>query len=739
MGFHKSGTVVKLQGLNDLSAQDPRNNNSHKFAHDFLNIHSASTLAPRLHSHTVQSPDSTSASSYEDEYKSAHRVNQSSASSSSPSTSLQNKREGTEENELVVRPRRNNFMNGSAMHNDFTEEIAPSAGDDDNSEKAAAKSDKALLNAKSLTLWLVKNTKPQLLLDFNIDESSNAKKDYTNLSESAGLGSSLITDPKLRVQIVKVRNYLAHYYMLLDSTNGTYNPLKTMRNRKLQHQGMRANHRDTFRKTHAVTDPPAIPVLVFSRRNRPKDEINELGIDAVNENWEKKRAKKHYSEHEHRHYKESRTSRSHNPIHRRKGKNKGKYVFWKWFVGVNERYDDINWERVQVLRSQMNSSENIDDTEQPSPEILEDNEANFAHDAFQQYEEKVPADVEHVEDAGTSKDTLEQTEGNDKELSHGNTPPQVIVTDEKDHQQNLQRVLTGQNNNHEPLGATSETPMYSLSGTPRASQSALSNKTYSPNLLDIKLRPKHTRQGTSSSISSDINVDGSLSLTKSVSSSMDSEKEYLSSTKKKSQSPPALLEHVIIESNQSTIGQKCKEQSSFQHMKKLQYQEFQYFKSIQKILMVQHANMRLSYEKHIAKFDSYEYKKNQEKELAGDEKALRELRELEMIGTDKYSNYLPPSNDIEELIFTNDRILTEINTSLTLRLKMCGNATARYADSEDENGQSKIHKMRMFNKLCKSKDKIFYVIIEYVITLSFRMIWLVFVIFKGFLKVLGFS
>ncbi|KAL6949029.1 hypothetical protein ACO0QE_001517 [Hanseniaspora vineae] len=626
------------------------------------------------------------------------------------------------------------------MRNNFAGKLAGSTDDDDNSEKAAAKSDKALLNAKTLTLWLVKNTKPQLLLDFNIDESSNAKKDYSNLSESAGLGSSLITDPRLRVQIVKVRNYLAHYYMLLDSTNGSYNPLKTIRNRKLQHQGMRANHRDTFRKTHAVTDPPAIPVLVFSRRNRPKDENNELGIDAVNDNWEKKKVKKHqYSEHEHRHYKEPRTSHSHNPIHRRKGKNRGKYVFWKWFVGVNERYDDINWERVQVLRSQMNSSENVEDTEEPNAELSEDNEANFAHDAFQQYEEKVPADVEHVEDAGNLKETSRQVEDFDEEFSNENSLPQVIVTDEKDQQQNLQRVLTAQNSTHQSSSTVNGTPVYSLSGTPRASQSALNSKSYSPNLLDVKLRPMHTRQGTASSISSEMNVDGSLSLTKSVSSSMDSEKEYLGSTTKKSQSPPALLEHVIQESNQSTIGQRSKEQSSFHHMKKLQYQEFQYFKSIQKILMVQHANMRLSYEKHIAKFDSYEYKKTEERQLCDDEKALKELRELEMLGTDKYSNYLPPSNDIEELIFTNDRILTEINTSLTLRLKMCGNATARYAESEDENGQSKIHKMRMFNKICKNKDKIFYVIIEYMITLSFRMIWLIFVIFKGILKLLSFS
>lgn len=246
-------------------------------------------------------------------------------------------------------------------------------------------------------------------------------------------------DFKKNAALNKIKHYMTEYYRLLEAQNidSNYNPLKTIRDRELKLQlhsfddkkdeNLLSNTTKNFQKLmknyqNVIQDPPLIPVLAFSKRS--------------NANAAYKKFHDNLSEDEEAVHSSSETNKKdhHNPYyayklnHSTHKKKANSYQYWKWFVGVNEKYEDINIQKILHLKQEFMSTKSNDEqnvsknADQTNLLKIPYNESrNLSSEASESYfsdddSEKDYADVNEglgVPMKAESKDNSEQTNGSE--------------------------------------------------------------------------------------------------------------------------------------------------------------------------------------------------------------------------------------------------------------------------------------------------------------------------------------
>lgn len=244
-------------------------------------------------------------------------------------------------------------------------------------------------------------------------------------------------DFKKNAALNKIKHYMTEYYRLLEtqSIDSNYNPLKTIRDRELKLQlhsfdnkkdeNLLSNTTKNFQKLmknyqNVIQDPPLIPVLAFSKRSDANATYKKFHYN-LPEDEKALHSSSDTSKKEH-----------HNPYyayklnHSTHKKGATSYQYWKWFVGVNEKYEDMNIQKILHLKQEFmstktndkqNVSENADQTHLLKTPYNESR--NLSSEASESYfsdddSEKVYADVNEglgVPMKAGSKDTSEQTSG----------------------------------------------------------------------------------------------------------------------------------------------------------------------------------------------------------------------------------------------------------------------------------------------------------------------------------------
>lgn len=181
-----------------------------------------------------------------------------------------------------------------------------------------------------------------------------------------------LCDIKKNAALNKIKHYMTEYYRLLEVQNldSNYNPLKTIRDRELKLQlhsfdnkkdeNLLSNTTKNFQKLmknyqNVIQDPPLIPVLAFTKRSDANmayrkfyDNLSD-DDEASQANLERNKKDHHSSYHAYR------------LNHGSNKKKANRYQYWKWFVGVNERYEDITIQKILHLKQEFMSTKNNDD------------------------------------------------------------------------------------------------------------------------------------------------------------------------------------------------------------------------------------------------------------------------------------------------------------------------------------------------------------------------------------------
>ena len=176
-----------------------------------------------------------------------------------------------------------------------------------------------------------------------------------------------IGDIKKNVALNKIKHYMTEYYRLMEMQNvdSEYNPLKTIRDRELKLQlhnfgnkteeNQLTNTTRNFQKLmknyqNVIPDPPLIPVLAFTERTNVSMIYQKFYKD-TSEGGGPIRAGIDKSDNAHHHH----SYYAYKLNHSTDKKAVTKYQYWKWFVGVNERYEDITIQKILHLKQEFMS------------------------------------------------------------------------------------------------------------------------------------------------------------------------------------------------------------------------------------------------------------------------------------------------------------------------------------------------------------------------------------------------
>lgn len=174
-------------------------------------------------------------------------------------------------------------------------------------------------------------------------------------------------DIKKNAALNKIKHYMTEYYRLLEMQNvdSEYNPLKTIRDRELKLQlhnfgnktaeNQLTNTTRNFQKLmknyqNVIQDPPLIPVLAFTHRTNMSMTYKKFNKDFA-DGSEYTNPELDKPEHEHHHHGHYAYKLNHNSDK----KAADGYQYWKWFVGVNERYEDITIQKILHLKQEFMS------------------------------------------------------------------------------------------------------------------------------------------------------------------------------------------------------------------------------------------------------------------------------------------------------------------------------------------------------------------------------------------------
>lgn len=208
---------------------------------------------------------------------------------------------------------------------------------------------------KDLSNWLLLKKKNKFK-----DDYISCKDEMHKLKECKKLTIEQINK---QLQVAQIKHYMTEYYKLLEEqhTNNAFNPLRTIRDRELKLQTHHLSNAEStnnlsdttrnFKKLmrnyqNVIKDPPSIPVLKFTNRYDLKDRFSNgenernsnkgfYGNEGKNNDEKKNNDNRHY------HYRLNYGNNSKKPF---------RYQYWKWFVGVNERYEDITIQKIIHLK-----------------------------------------------------------------------------------------------------------------------------------------------------------------------------------------------------------------------------------------------------------------------------------------------------------------------------------------------------------------------------------------------------
>ncbi|KAH3901011.1 Mtc4p SCDLUD_002476 [Saccharomycodes ludwigii] len=714
-----------------------------------------------------------------------------------------------------------------------------------------------------LSKWLLTNTKPQLLADLNIEDLSletlantsdknsiinndihidnNMVNSNTQGSMNIGPNGSnnsiaddkgnpplkinsmvnngariglddidILSPPKVVItpKIVKIQTYLTYYYMVLTKTEGYYNPLQTIRNRKL-HKG-----HVSYLKSNVITDPPPIPVLEFSHKfgsrryhkhhfsmphyntmfdnsessddststethynrkfnhsavhniyshkfhtnnadcnseeeeNKKKDNsseaVNEISeesmssdisdsdindsnsnsssseatfsdsddgadnfiyshINNVNRHLKhrkkmQKKKKKIFTKREKKKKEEQKKKKK-----KKKKNNKNKdsdenatnnVKIWKWFVGVNERYNDLNWQN----RRTSGMAENFtDDT---------DNMTKLAQ-------------TRKLFTGKNQKDTLKHNASDDSQ-------------DHNDYTEELDKEEQETRNN----------------------SNFFTQKSKQDYIMDNNKRDA----SSTSTESEEENDDNNIPSVKEV------EEEFIEDVEEEERRGDNNADFPLVDlKNNHDIFKK-----------KQQWQDILYYKAMNELLLHQNQTINLNYNKIILK-------ETQDLNTICEGCGLQNKTIQVSQNLEKFVNLplckpkdlkLPSQNLIEDLFLSADSALTEINTTLTFKLKMCANfainhmpasiiinnlqcnngnvgidrntGTGTSNDTINDNNNRNFLNSAFIPSVLLNKNgnngalkRIWYFILEYLIMILFWIIWIIFILWKGILSLIG--
>lgn len=166
-----------------------------------------------------------------------------------------------------------------------------------------------------------------------------------------------------QLQVAQIKHYMTEYYKLLEeqNANNVFNPLRTIRDRELKLQTHHLTNAEStnnlsdttknFKRLmrnyqNVIKDPPSIPVLAFTNRYDVRDSPSSGEKD--------KNTNKGYYGNEGKHNDDKKNNDNHHYHYRlnygNNSKKPFKYQYWKWFVGVNERYEDITIQKIIHLK-----------------------------------------------------------------------------------------------------------------------------------------------------------------------------------------------------------------------------------------------------------------------------------------------------------------------------------------------------------------------------------------------------
>ena len=219
---------------------------------------------------------------------------------------------------------------------------------------------------KDLSNWLLLKKKTKFDNDYICSENSmNKLRDSKRMT---------VEQLNKQMHINKIKHYMTEYYKLLEeqNENNAFNPLRTIRDRELKLQTHHLNVNDNkvsettknFQKLmrnyqNVIKDPPTIPVLTFTKRydsrarynSDEKEKSHSKGLYNDNPSKKKTHSKNNMTDdsidtsksknHHHYYYRLNYGSQS---------KKQPKYQYWKWFVGVNERCEDITIQKILHLK-----------------------------------------------------------------------------------------------------------------------------------------------------------------------------------------------------------------------------------------------------------------------------------------------------------------------------------------------------------------------------------------------------
>lgn len=173
-------------------------------------------------------------------------------------------------------------------------------------------------------------------------------------------------DFKKKAALNKIKHYMTEYYRLLETQNidSSYNPLKTIRDRELKLQlhsfdnkkdeNLLSNTTKNFQKLmknyqNVIQDPPLIPVLAFSKRSNANAAYKRFYDNLIEEEALHSRPETSKKDNLNPYH----TYKLNHNTHKKKATS---YQYWKWFVGVNERYEDINIQKILHLKQEFMST-----------------------------------------------------------------------------------------------------------------------------------------------------------------------------------------------------------------------------------------------------------------------------------------------------------------------------------------------------------------------------------------------
>ncbi|XBW34558.1 hypothetical protein QEN19_000121 [Hanseniaspora menglaensis] len=212
-------------------------------------------------------------------------------------------------------------------------------------------------NVKDLSVWLLNQKKNTIDEDYACCQNQlKSMQECKNLTFEQQIKQGHVN---------KIKQYMTEYYKLLNKQNESthFNPLRVIRDRelKLETETVGANNElkklkpttKRFQKLmknyqNVIRDPPTIPVLMFTKRYDDEDNLSEIIGQRM---YKSKNVALHPDK------LNNKQPRYNDHLkNNKKTLNTPRYKYWKWFVGVNERYEDITIQKLIHLKRDLSGN-----------------------------------------------------------------------------------------------------------------------------------------------------------------------------------------------------------------------------------------------------------------------------------------------------------------------------------------------------------------------------------------------